>query len=96
MDRLSPEGYRNNYGGEGDDIDDDNTEDVVDRVGTGSPNRPGKFSLTGPHYRAKTSIYHDILVAGYNSRYGHPRFALEITKFDLLPKTFVSSDLKNI
>ena len=24
---------------------------------TGSPNRPGKFSLTGPHYRAKTPTY---------------------------------------
>jgi hypothetical protein len=33
---------------------------------TGSPNRPGKFSLTGPHYRAKDTnfaTYHDILVA---------------------------------
>jgi len=29
---------------------------------TGSPNRPGKFSWTGPHYRAKTPIYHVILV----------------------------------
>ena len=52
---------------------------------TGSPNRPGKFSQTGPHYQTKTSTHYNISVVAYNSRImdGHPRFALKNGKFDL-------------
>ena len=51
---------------------------------TGSSNRPGKFSLTGPHYLAKTQTYHDTLVV-QQSLWApmDARFALKISNFNL-------------
>ena len=69
---------------------------IAPRVGLARQTGPGNLVWLAHIIQQKTPTYHSISVVAYNSRNGHPRFALKMAKFDLLPKTSELTDLKNI